>query len=307
MKKFIVVIFLVIASIPVIACDICGCGVGSYYIGILPEFKKRFVGLRFQQKGLLTHISPNGNTSYLTTNETYRTMEIWGAMNFGSRFRVLGFIPINNISRINQGLTTQKSGIGDVAVVGYFKLFNNSMTVRKDKLLVHSLWIGGGMKLPTGKYNPAEKNINQLQQNTFQLGTGSLDFTFNAMYDVRIMDLGINANLSYKLNTKNSYDYLYGNKLTGNILAYYKFNIQKTVTVAPNIGVLYEKAGNDWKNASSKVEASGGYSNMLSAGIEMNFKNISLGGNYQSPLSQNLSENTVKAKDRFMVHVSLSL
>lgn len=55
------------------------------------------------------------------------------------------------------------------------------------------------------------------------------------------------------------------------------------------------------------VEASGGYSNMFSTGIELNYKDISLGGNYQSPLSQNLSGNTVKAKDRFMVHVSLSL
>ena len=307
MKKVLIVLLLVLYVVPVFACDICGCGVGSYYIGILPEFKKRFIGLRYQQKGLLTHISPSGSTSYLTTNETYRTMELWGAMNFGSRFRVLGFVPVNTIARVNQGISSQKSGLGDVAFVGYFKLFNSSSILKSNKLLVHSLWIGGGAKLPTGKYNPAEKNIDQLQQNTFQLGTGSLDFTFNAMYDIRIMDLGINSNISYKLNTRNKYDYLYGNKFTGNILAYYKFNIRNKITVAPNIGFLYEKATNDWKDANSMVEASGGYSNMFSSGIELNYKDISLGGNYQSPLSQNLSGNTVKAKDRFMVHVSLSL
>lgn len=307
MKKFWLIIILASVTLPSFACDICGCGVGSYYIGILPEFKKRFIGLRYQQKGLLTHISPNGSTSYLTTNETYRTMELWGAINLGSRFRVLGFVPVNAIARVNQGVTSQKSGLGDVALVGYFKLFNASSTIKGNKLLVHSLWIGGGVKLPTGKYNPAEKNISQLQQNTFQLGTGSLDFTFNAMYDIRIMDWGINTNLSFKLNTRNRYDYLYGNKLTGNILTYYKFNIRNKITIAPNIGFLYEKAANDWKDANSMVEASGGYSNMLSTGIELNYKDVSLGGNYQSPLSQNLSGNTVKAKDRFMVHVSLSL
>lgn len=307
MRKVLFVLFLLLHMLPVVACDICGCGVGSYYIGILPEFKKRFIGLRYQQKGLLTHISPSGSTSYLTTNETYRTMELWGAMNFGSRFRVLGFVPVNTIARVNQGISSQKSGLGDVALVGYFKLFNSSSTIKSNKLLVHSLWIGGGVKLPTGKYNPAEKNIDQLQQNTFQLGTGSIDFTFNAMYDIRIMDLGINSNISYKLNTRNKYDYLYGNKFTGNILAYYKFNIRNKITIAPNIGFLYEEAAIDWKDANSMVDASGGYSNMLSTGIELNYKDISLGGNYQSPLSQNLSGNTVKAKDRFMVHVSLSL
>jgi Putative MetA-pathway of phenol degradation len=306
MKKIIISAILLFCATGVFACDICGCGVGSYYLGILPDFKKRFIGLRYQHKGLTTHISADGTVSYLTSQETYQTAELWGAFNVGKRFRIMGFVPVNFNERINQGNKTSKSGIGDIAVMGYYKVFDNSKTV-SEKLLVQSLWVGGGIKLPTGKYDPADKNISQNTQNTFQLGTASIDFTLNAMYDVRLQDAGINTNISYKVNTANKYDYQYGNKVTANILGYYKFNIKNKLTIAPNTGILYEQAQKDLNSNAHKVDESGGYSTMATLGAEFSVKQISFGGNFQTPLAQSLAGDRVKAKDRFMVHVSFSL
>lgn len=305
MKKIITLTILLFTTVNIFACDICGCGVGSYYLGILPEFKKRFIGLRYQHKGLTTHISADGSVSYLTSQETYQTAEIWGAFNIGKRFRVMGFVPVNFNERLNQGKTTSKSGMGDIAVLGYYKLLDRQKTIR-DKRFVQSLWVGGGIKLPVGTYDPTDANITQNTQNTFQLGTGSLDFTLNAMYDVRLQDVGINANVSYKINTTNKYDYLYGNKFTGNMLAYYKLNIKNKLTIAPNAGVLYETAQQDINANKHTVDESGGYSSMGILGVECNVKNIAFGGNFQTPLAQELAGNRVKAKDRFMVHVSFS-
>ena len=57
MKKYIITILLALFSWSAVkACDICGCGVGSYYLGILPEYNKRFIGLRYQHKNLTTHL-----------------------------------------------------------------------------------------------------------------------------------------------------------------------------------------------------------------------------------------------------------
>lgn len=286
------------------ACDICGCGVGSYYIGILPDFKKRFIGLRYQYKTLRSHLGPGGSTSYLTTDEIYQTAELWGGWNIGKRFRVLGFVPVNFNSRENQGITTHKSGIGDVAVVGYYQLLDQQHTTANNKLLVQSLWIGGGIKLPTGKYMPAEHQENEDTPNNFQLGTASTDFTLNAMYDVRLMDLGINANVSYKINTNNRYDYQYGNKFTANVLAYYKIRAAQQITIAPNAGVLYETAAKDQEARKYAVDISGGHSLLATMGVEATLGTISVGGNFQPVISQQLADQRIKAGNRAMVHVT---
>lgn len=299
MKKILtLVIIMVITSYAVRACDICGCGVGSYYIGILPDFKKRFVGLRYQYKTLRSHLGPGGTTSYLTTDETYQTAELWGGWNIGKRFRVLGFVPVNLNSRENQGQTMNRSGLGDIAVVGYYQLLNTRAASNQ------SLWIGAGVKVPTGQYEPTERKENENTPNNFQLGTASTDFSAHLMYDIRWMDFGINANLSYKINTSNKYDYRYGNKFSSNVLAYYKFRINEKVSLAPNTGVLFETAVKDVENNKYTIDQSGGYSLMGTIGGEATFGRISAGVNFQPVISQRLANQQVKAGNRAMVHVT---
>lgn len=305
MKKLLtIIICLLVVGYETRACDICGCGVGSYYIGLLPDFKKRFLGVRYQYKTLRSHLGPGGSTSYLTTDETYQTAEVWGGWNIGKRFRVLGFVPVNFNSRENQGVTMNKSGIGDIAVVGYYQVLDRKNVIFHDKLLVQSLWIGGGVKAPTGRYEPSERKENEDTPNNFQLGTASTDFTFNVMYDVRLMDFGVNANVSYKVNTNNKYDYRYGNKFTVNLLAYYKFRLADQLTIAPNAGLLLETASKDTEAGQYKVDVSGGHSLLATGGIEATFRTFSVGANYQPVISQELADRRVKAGNRAMVHVS---
>lgn len=295
MKKMILLLFIII-SLPGYACDICGCGVGSYYIGLLPDFKQRFAGLRYQYKTMRSHLGPNGSTSYLTTDETYQTSELWGGWNIGKKFRVLGFVPLNFSERNNQGVSKSKTGLGDIAVTGYYQVFS------KMNAVAHSLWIGAGVKLPTGKYEPAERKENEDSPNNFQLGTASVDFTLNAMYDIRLMDVGLNTNISYKLNTRNKYDYQYGNKFTANLLAYYKLRPLKDLSISPNAGILYETADKDTEQI--RVDISGGYTLMGTAGVELSFKQYAIGGNFQPVLSQELAGMKVKAGNRAMVHLT---
>jgi len=303
MKK---IIFIIILCCPfmVNACDICGCGVGSYYVGILPEFNKHILGLRYQYKTLRTHIGAGGTTTYLTTNETYRTLELWGAWNIGKRFRIMGTIPVNFNERIDQGVKETKTGLGDMSFAGFYQLFNTRHTIKGNNVLIQSLWIGGGVKLPTGKYEPLENNGESV--NIFQSGTGSVDFTLNAMYDIRLQDFGINSTVSYKMNTKNTYDYRYGNKFSANVQAYYKIKVSDAVRLSPNAGILYETADKDM-DGKYMVDVSGGNVLLAATGLEATVKRTAIGFSWQKPLSQKLANDFVQANNRVMVHVSFLL
>lgn len=302
--KKITLLVLLFSPLSLLACDICGCGVGSYYIGILPEYNKRFIGLRYQHKQLQTHLGPQGNVTPLTTDETYQTAELWGGWNFGKKFRVLAFVPYNFNERSSQASVGSKNGLGDIAVMGYYNLFTKSTSLNS-RLLVHSLWLGVGVKAPTGKYEPSERLAVTETPNNFQLGTASTDFTLNTAYDVRLNDLGVNLNVNYKINTANKYEYRYGNKLTTNALLYYKFRLFHKLTLAPNAGILYETADKDIENNKYEVDVSGGHSASLVTGFELAMNKFSLGANYQTIVSQELANQRAKAGNRLMLHVSV--
>lgn len=303
MKKLLLLYLLLMAmSTEVFACDICGCGVGSYYIGILPEFSKRIIGLRYRYNSLHTHIGAGGATSYLTTQERYQTAELWGGWMIGKKFRLMASLPLSFNEKLNQGKTSSKIGLGDIAAQGFYRVFNTSKTIGS-RLLVQTLWMGAGVKAPTGKYDRPDKSENAESANIFQLGTGSTDVTINAMYDLRIQDVGINTSAGYKINTTNAEGYRYGNKFNANLQAYYKFRIKNKLTIAPNAGVLFERAKKDLDNG-FRADVSGGKLLLGSIGLESTFKHIAIGANWQCPVSQELAGGFVKANNRAMVHLS---
>jgi hypothetical protein len=306
MKKILTVVIVLFASLNVFACDICGCGVGSAYIGILPEFNSKIFGVRYRYSSLLTHIGANGVNTYLTSKEHYRTAELWGGWNINKNFRIMLTAPYNFNERINQGITHTKNGVGDITLSGYYQLINKRKTLKSNKLLIQSLWVGAGAKLPTGKYNPADKASANNDVNLFQLGTGSTDFIANAMYDIRLQDAGINATASYKINTTNKYEYAYGNKLNLSTQLYYKFRIANKLMLAPNAGIQYETANKDL-DSKYRVDMSGGNILMGTVGVETVFSKINIGANWQTPLSQNLGNGFVKAGNRMMLHLAVSL
>jgi len=304
MKKIILSIILII-SIKANACDICGCGVGNTYVGVLPEFRKHIIGIRYRYNSIITHVGIGGATTYLTTNEYYNTTELWGGFKLANKWRLLTSVPYNFNSKTNSTSTNSKNGMGDINNVLFYELLNKKTSTKQNKLLINALWLGAGIKLPTGTYNPIDKS-NTSSNNLFQLGTGSTDFSVAAMYDLRYQDAGLNINTNYKINTANKYNYQYGNKFTLSSQLYYKFKIANKFSVVPNTGIIYETSQKD-KDNNETVDVSGGNLTFGSLGVEASYKKIAIGFNWQTPLQQNIALGIIKANDRAMLHLSLLL
>lgn len=307
MKKW-TVILLISFYMPMVslACDICGSGAGNNYIGILPEFQKQVIGLRYRSNSMLTHLGTAGNNTYLTTNEKYNIAEVWAGWNITPKLRIMISVPYNFNQKTRQGNTHKKNGIGDISLAAFYQLINKDNNAGKGKLLTHNLWLGGGVKLATGNYNPADKSNNAGSTNLFQLGSGSFDFNINGIYDARFQDAGININSNYKINTANKYDYQYGNKFNINTQVYYKISTKKQIIIAPNAGVQYEHSSTD-RDENTTVFVSGG--NLVSGilGVETVMGKFTIGVNYQKPVSQSLANGIAKAGNRLMLHVAFVL
>jgi hypothetical protein len=287
------------------ACDICGAGGGSGYLGLLPDFYKYIFSVRHRYNYLHTHLGADGNTTYLTTNEKYHITEIWGGWAITSKTRLMITVPYSINEKINQGVAKNKSGFSDISVSGFFQLLNKKKAIFKKKELTQTLWIGAGIKLPTGEYNAEDKSATNQTANLFQLGTASFDYLFTATYDARLQKSGINMSASYKINSCNKHKYRYGNKVNITTQVYHKLSIKK-IALAPNAGFQFESSGKDADNG-FKAALSGGKILSGTLGLETSINKIAVGANFQMPLSQQLANGFVKASNRMMMHLSFAL
>lgn len=302
MKKIIFTsIAIILFSISGFACEICGCGTGNYYIGLLPQFNKHFVGLRYQFSSFKT-IMREDESEF--SNDLFQSVELWGGINVGKRWQLQAIVPVNFIHQSSDDGTVNNNGIGDIAVIGNYKVLDKTSATQSKKLIAQQLWIGGGIKLATGKFkiDPADEALVALA-NT-QTGSASTDFLLNALYNISINKFGINTSARYKINSANDDKYHFGNKLSFNSLAYYSFGSKTIIT--PNAGFTYEhNSVSKFENA--KIEHTGGYFWGTAAGVEVGFNKITFGCNAQLPLSQNFAHNQTKTKVKGMVHITFVL
>jgi hypothetical protein len=302
MKKIIIAIALTLYSfINATACEICGCGTGNYYIGLLPQFNKHFIGLRYQYSSFKTTMKEDASQY---SNDNFQSVELWGGWNIGKRWQVLAIVPYNFIHQASDDGKASNSGIGDVAVLGNYKVFDRSSSTGSKKLFTQQLWLGAGVKLATGKFiiDPNDEALVALA-NT-QTGSASTDFILNAMYNMSINNFGISTGARYKINTANNDRYFFGNKLSASSFAFYSIKKSSTV-ITPNGGLLFEH--NDASKLNNeKIDMTGGYLLSTAAGVEVNIKKVTVGFNAQLPLSQNFSDNQTKNKVKGMVHVTFA-
>jgi hypothetical protein len=182
MKKISLVFLLTVVLLqPTLACDVCGCSLGGNYFGILPQFNKNFVGLRWSQAKFHSYIYGGAVLPAQYSNDTYNKVELWGRYYVNEKLQVFGFIPYayNNMNGSDQVVSAH--GLGDVTLMANYLIINTGGD--RTRLFKHSLMAGGGIKLPTGDFKLEDKG--KIINRNFQMGTGSVDFLISAVYTVR--------------------------------------------------------------------------------------------------------------------------
>lgn len=302
MRTFLVTLCIVFTQIcHTQACDICGCGVGGYYSGVLPQFHKHYIGLRWRFSSFQSELGHDGIPLGTFSKEYYHSLELTGRFYLHRRVQLLAFVPLSYHLRTEPTATNQLIGLGDLSVLVLYNIYNTSFLAEKD--IKHNLLIGGGVKAPTGSFERKDSQ-GELFTPSFQLGTGSVDFLLTSIYTLRYKRWGVNVNATYKINLPNKDTYQFGNQLTASATAFFLHKIKnKEWGLMPTLGLLLEHANYNLKNGYKRINT-GGSQLVATIGLDIFYKKIQLGLSYQQPTWQNLSDGMVTAGPRFMANIN---
>lgn len=272
------------------ACDICGCGAGTSYIGILPKFQKSFVGVRYQFQQFNSKPHSLFSEHYGPSQEYFHSTDLWGRFVLTKKIQIFAFVPFHYNYRFENENYTQTFGLSDIQAKVNFVLFSSKNNeIKKWKHLIQA---GAGIKLPTGKSNLVQDGL--MVNENLQLGTGSIDFPIHGIYTLRNKHIGFNLEANYKLNGKNKMSYQFGNRMNSSLKTMYWIE-KGNATFLPSFGCNAEWINKD--NQYNEINIySGGYTIQASAGMDIYLKQFGFGLNLNQPIIQKLGSGYVHSK-----------
>ncbi len=295
MKHAIVAVALwVCVSLPTLACDVCGCSVGGNYFGILPQFRRHFVGVRYQYRSFQSeHPALFGHETGAPSKEYFHTAEVWGRWTVRRNLQLFGFVPYNHYLRQESGQTLPANGLGDASLIANWVVFNTGDSAKLN--WKHALQLGGGIKLPTGNSQKIAPDGNLLLR-SMQPGTGSWDFPLHAVYVVRYKRYGVAAEANYRVQTHDAEGYHFGNRLGTSVRVFHWRQVRRNAFL-PSAGLMWEHAAAD-RSYGSVQDLTGGHSLWTTAGVDVFLSRVSLALLYQYPLSHYLGSGYIQPRPR---------
>lgn len=277
-----VVLFLLSFSFSAESCN-GGCPSGGGYMGIVPQFNKNFIGLRYRMRTFSTEGHSHGD-NHLVSKHLFQTAELWGRFYPSKRVQAFVFLPYQFNSESVNHETSRIENIGDMSFIFNYNLINTGDSL--DHVFKHNLLLGIGAKLPTGKYQQRDSD-KQMYPVAFQTGTGAYSAILSSMYTLRCRKMGLNSNFSYYYNGKNELEYSFGNLASGSLSAFYWFKV-KSVSILPSVGTYLESAPRDIDNG-YYVNKTGGTLGYYSLGTDVYVNRFAISLNAQMPYLQDIA------------------
>ena len=278
MKKILVAMALV-ASLARLNAQACCCTSAGGSYSILPNIDEHIIGMRYTHSNWSSTTYPVMNMNMdgmnmsmmgngIPTIENMNTIDLFGRFVLPKRFYISAFLPVHILHESYTGSNTRAMGLGDVSMLLQYALFDPKKCNGHPSK--HQLRFGVGLKAPTGKFNMTPDGMYTTD---LQLGTGSWDVMFNAIYTFRYKQFGFNASASYKKNTANTDKFRFGDKTGGALEAFYIVKLPGSLSFMPKMGAHYEYAFRNY-NAGEKLTYTGGQNLYADAGFDIYYKNL---------------------------------
>lgn len=278
-------------------CDACGCSASGGSMGFASMLNTNFIGIRYFNQSYKSTDGLYSNSPWYAEN--FNTIQVWARFPVVKNFQVSALLPYHFHNRETASGKQSISGIGDATVLGMYKIYQ---THKDSTVLVHTLQLGGGVKIPFGKFDQANNgSVNP----SYQVGTGSWDFLLATEYVVKRKQFGLNTMLNYVIKTENEKQYRFGNQFNYATTFFYLYEKDK-YSIAPQLGFAGEVYEDNYQ-LGQKVRNTVGDIFMGKLGFEIGKDKFSLGANVMLPIQQNLTGGNVEANYRWSLNLNYSL
>ena len=283
MRVFFIMFCLVILnSSSLQACDAYGCAAGYSGIGLMSKYRGNYIRISyvdFRYHANPEHANSNSQDLFSQVGLSFRY-----AFAKAPKLRFNAYAPYGFNSRNQLSETQSMQGFADAKIIVNYAILNNKAIGDKQTIFLE---VGGGLNLPTGKYNH-EIGYANLPDN-FNIGLGSYGYILqlNSIWSKGKSGFLLNGN--YQLNGKTQEGYHFGNQLTGEISWFREWNVKKQL-ILPNLGLVAGHVSVNRYNNGNKVPETGGNGLLVSAGINIKSKDLISGITYSIPVIQNYSK-----------------
>lgn len=276
--------------VPARACDRCGCSLSGHYMSALPQYQRHVIGARWYYRSFESQHHDGDFTT-----ERFHSLELWGRFYPLKRLQVLGVVPVNFFTQQLGNETLIRNGLGDAVVLANYNLLQQAWGT--DKKWRQALYLGGGVKFPTGKFDP--ELIGQNVNPNMQPGTGTFDGLVSASYTLRYGDWGMNADALMRFSRENSAQYHFGNRLNVSGRIFYWADAGRSSWL-PSVGLSHEWAAEDLDRG-ARLSDTGGFGLFGTVGLDWYLGNLALSAQWNLPVNQYFGGGHIDAGQRIQL------
>lgn len=289
--------FAIFCSSTIYACDACGCSANGFGIGLMTDYRSNFIRLGYFD----TRFSSNSEHGHHNSSDIFNRMNVSVRYSFKRlpKLRFMGDLSYGHNLRSNSSSETLVKGFSDTRLLVNYTLLN---TMAKNMKTAFYMEAGGGVSLPTGRFNDATFSDKNLPEN-FNIGKGSLGYIFQINAVLSHNKSGLLINNNYQLNSRTAQGYHFGNQFSSQLTAFRELSIGN-FAVIPNAGLLYEHISSDEYSNNNRVPETGGKGLFFSSAINFKTDKWLAGVSYSLPIDQHYSGGVIDAGNRLAVHFS---
>jgi hypothetical protein len=313
MKAIIISLFFIVSIGISKACDFCNC-----YVSINPLLKKNFIGIRYHYSPYSLNKFAESQLSGSNLNkddfqELKTIYDFHGQFYPVKKLQVLMSFPYvvnsekspavsedfhehthehsSGHAHSHTQLTSKETtfdrhtinGISDPLLIANYNIYDKQSN--DTALISHSLFVGGGIKIPFGQYKISQSADSH--ERLHKPGTGSFDNLINISYIAKRKLIGISINSNYFFAGTNSQHYKFGNKFNGKASVFYEIK-KGFLYIFPSIGPYIEIADKDEFNHTSELNT-GGMMWLSQAALDIYYKKVSINIEFQLPIERQLN------------------